>query len=155
MDSTFKKYAGILLPAFVLIAGGVQALEKEPTAVGAITFLILLAGAVGTFGVKLVDTKWQGILKTGIPIVTALLAALIPLVVNHEISWVNAPLILVALANVLATELGVQIRTNSLFDAGTAAPGHASTITSVPATSTGGGVTTGVATVVNEQPLNR
>lgn len=130
--TAFEKYAAILLPAFVLVFGGLQALEQNETWVGLITFLILVAGAIGTFVSKLVDAKWAGIFKTGIPILTAVLSALIPLVVNHEITKANVPMIVTSILQVILTEVGSQIRSNALIDAGTATPGVAANITSLP-----------------------
>lgn len=112
MTTVFKKYAAILIPAFVIIVGGIQALEAEPTWTGVITFILLLLSAALTFGVKLVDAKWAGILKTGIPIIATILAVILPFVTQGTFTIHNIPLVLIAVLQAIGTELGVYIRTD-------------------------------------------
>lgn len=113
MSTIFQKYAAALLPFFVLVVGASQSVLKDPTNwVVNLTFGILVLGAVATFIVRLVDARWQGALKTGISIATAVLSGLLPFVLPGGFDpSASVPVIIVAVLNVLATEFGVQIRT--------------------------------------------
>jgi hypothetical protein len=116
VSNVFQKYAAALLPFFVLVVGASQTVVKDPTnVVGDVTFGILVLGAVLTFIVKLVPSvRWQGILKTGIAVVTTIASALLPfLLPGGFVPDVQVPIVIVAVLNAIATEFGVQIRVNT------------------------------------------
>lgn len=120
MNNAFQKYAAALLPFFIIVVGASQTiLGGPPDFQTLVPFAIIVAGAIATFIVKLIpDVKWQGGLKTGIAIFSTILTALVPFLLpgGFQLS-ANLPIVIVAILNALATELGVQIRV---------APGEAS-----------------------------
>lgn len=123
MSTIFQKYAAALLPFFILVIGASQTVfTGSGQDWNAITnFAILVLGAVVTYVVPLLASKWQGGLKTGIAILTTILTAILPFVLTG--GWdpnVNTPILLVAVLNALATEFGVQIRTTPVNNAGVA-----------------------------------
>jgi hypothetical protein len=133
MNTVFQKYAAALLPFFILVVGASQTVLKAPIDWNAtITFGIVVAGAVATFIVKLVPIKWQGALKTGVAILTAILSALLPFVLPGGFDpSVNWPIIIVAVLNALATELGVQVRTDPVVATGAGTVADPAVVTSV------------------------
>ena len=117
MNTVFQKYAAALLPFLVLVVGASQTVLKDPLNwVSNITFAILILGAIVTYVVSLVpDAAWQGRLKTGVAIITTILAAVLPFLLPNGINpSASIPVVVVAILNALATELGVQIRTAAL-----------------------------------------
>lgn len=116
MSTIFQKYAAALLPFFVLVVGASATVfpqAGEPADWNAIAqFVVLVLGAVITYLVPLVATKWRGAAKTGVSIVAAIISALIPFLLPGGFDpSVSVPVIVVAVLNVISTELGVQIRT--------------------------------------------
>jgi hypothetical protein len=113
MNTIFQRYAASLLPFFVLVTGAATTIWNKPLNWNAdITFLIVVLGAVVTYIVALSPGKWQGKLKTGIAILTTLLAAVLPFVLPGGFKPESSiPVILVAVFNALSVEFGVQIRT--------------------------------------------
>lgn len=112
-ESPFTRYLASLLPAAIIIIGGLQAILDNPgnwTVI--VQFALLVVGTGVAFVVKLVpDAHWQGRLKTGAQIVTVILTALAPFLLPGGFDPnVNATLIVVAVLNALATEFGVQVR---------------------------------------------
>lgn len=122
LSGTAASFATALLSFFALAVPGYIAFSNAFAAdhttaekiVTAATFILLLLGGALTFGVPLIPSlKWQGIAKTGIAIFFAIVSAVLPFVTNTFDLGRDLPLIVVALVNVLATELGVQIRTRT------------------------------------------
>lgn len=112
MSTVFQKYAAVLLPFLILVVGASQTILADPTNWSSnITFGIVVVGAVVTYLLRLVPLKWQGALKTGAAIVTAVLSAVLPFVLpGGFVPDVNLPVVFVAVLNAIAVELGVQIR---------------------------------------------
>jgi hypothetical protein len=131
VSTVFQKYAAALLPFFILVIGASQTVLKEPVDWNAIiTFAILVLGAIVTFIVRLLPSRWQGALKTGVAILTTILSALLPFILPGGFDpSVNVPIIIVAVLNALATELGVQIRRDEPLPG---APGTVADPASVP-----------------------
>lgn len=124
MSTIFQKYAAVLLPFFILVVGASQTVLKPgPIDWNAVvTYAVLVLGGVVTYLVKLLPGAWQGGLKTGVAIVTTILSALLPFVLPGGFDPnVNIPIIIVAVLNALATQLGVSIRTEPTNSAGTVA----------------------------------
>lgn len=116
MSTIFQKYAAALLPFFVLVFGASATVfpkAGEPVDWNATAqFVVLVLGAVVTYLVPLLSAKWQGAAKTGVAIAAAIVSALLPFVLPGGFDpSVSVPVIIVAVLNVLSTELGVQIRT--------------------------------------------
>ena len=111
----FPKFAPALLNLAIIILIALKSLTLD---VGSLEqFALLLIGAVVTFIAPLLpDAKWQGRLKTGAAILTAVLVALVPFA-SQGWSLSKDQIITVALAALaaLAVELGVQIRSNTPF----------------------------------------
>ena len=115
MNTTFQKYAAALLPFFILVVGASQTVLGSLTWQNGIPFAILVAGAVATYVVRILPGGWQGGAKTGIAIFTAIAASILPFLLPSGFDpSVNLPIIVVAILNALATELGVQIRVSPL-----------------------------------------
>ena len=113
MNTVFQKYAAALLPFLVLVVGASQTVLQDPLNwVSNVTFLILVFGAIVTYVVKLVpDVAWQGRVKTGVAIVTTILVAVLPFLIPSGFDpSATIPVLIIAILNALATELGVQIR---------------------------------------------
>jgi hypothetical protein len=111
--NTFTKYAAALLSFLILVLGATQTVLKHPTDLTVlIPFGIVVLGAIATFFVPLIqNTIWQGRIKTGIAILTTILATLVPfLLPGGFVPGTSWPVVFVAIFNALATELGIQIR---------------------------------------------
>ena len=106
----FPKFAPALLNLAIIILIALKSLTLD---VGSLEqFALLLVGAVVTFIAPLLPgAKWQGRLKTGAAILTAVLVALVPFA-SQGWHLSKDQIITVALAALaaLAVELGVQIR---------------------------------------------
>jgi hypothetical protein len=123
MSTIFQKYAAALLPFFILVVGASQTVLQDPKNLTVIvTFAILVAGAVATYIVKLLPGGWQGGVKTGIAILTTILSAVLPFLLPGGFTpGANLPVVAVAILNALATEFGVQIRTDPVVSGGVVA----------------------------------
>lgn len=138
MNTTlFKKWAPVILSAAVTLIAGFQTLVQGahgPTEI--VQFLTLVATTVTTGVVPLLDTRWQGVLKTGIEVVGVVIVAILPFWLDGGVNWSNGMLILVAILKALATHFGVVLRTSTLIDA-RAPEGDVPVITTLaPATTT-------------------
>jgi len=133
MNSTLQRYAAVLLPFFVLTVGATDTVLKHPGDLTVtVPFAILVLGAIGTYVAKLLDAKWQGGLKTGIAIATTILSAVLPFILPGGFDpAVSVPVIIVAVLNALATQLGVAIRVDPVLATANAAGVH--NISSLPA----------------------
>jgi len=112
--SAFKKYAAALLPAAVILFGAVQTVIADDvvseTEGGQL--IALIAGLVATYFVPLVSGVWAGALKTGAALLAAVATLVIPLVTGF--SWTELLIVGIAALNVLAVEIGVDIRKDQL-----------------------------------------
>lgn len=115
LPPVFETYAAALLPFFVLVVGGLTEVVKNPHAATILPFLILVLGTALTYVVPLLPSGWQGVFKTGVPIVTTVIAALVVYAQDGTLNWGNSAVIIVGALSALATEFGVQIRTKSQF----------------------------------------
>lgn len=112
MNTVIQKYAAALLPFLLFVVGAIQAVLPGGIALDeAWQLAALVAGAIATFFVPLVDGAWSGILKVGAALVAALATAIIPFVIPGGV-WDGTALLVVVIAvlNALATQLGVSIR---------------------------------------------
>lgn len=113
------KYLVALVSVTLAVLNALQtALASSGLDVGEVAQLVaILAGATIAFVVPLIAGPWRGALKTGAAIVAAVAAALAPLLLTGTITpeqWVT---VVIAGVNVLATEIGVQIRTDAVQSA--------------------------------------
>jgi hypothetical protein len=106
-----NKYAAALLSIAIVILTAFVALPADQVTPSAIAQLVLLGiSAFVTFFVPLVGGKWQGLLKTGTAIIAAVLTAALPFILTGHISVTQIVIVVLAALNVLAVEIGVQIR---------------------------------------------
>ena len=108
-----RKYAAALLPAIIILLGALQTALADNTIsrVEASQLIVLVAGVVATYFVPLAKGAWAGALKTSMAILAAIATLLVALIIDF--TW--QALIIVALAGlqVLATEIGVHVRTDA------------------------------------------
>lgn len=91
----------------------VATLDKPLNAPAIVQLALLVAGAVGAIFVPLLDSAWQGALKTGVAIVIAALTALAPFLLQGHLSPQNWVVVVLAALNAVATEVGVQVRSDA------------------------------------------
>jgi hypothetical protein len=111
LSSVGQRFATAILSFVTVLAAPLAAAVVAPLTATAVWQLIAVGvGAVVTFIVPLIGSKWQGLFKTGFAILGAVAAALIPIVSS---TWTaqSTLIVVIAVVNILATELGVQIRT--------------------------------------------
>lgn len=119
MNLTSSRYASALLPLLVGVFGILQAAQAAGTGTlldwQTITQVVLLLVGTGVvYWLPLVDARWQGAAKTGAAIVFAVLSAAVAIVPDGHFTKANAILVLTAIVKAVATELGVQIRTDAV-----------------------------------------
>lgn len=112
VESPFTRYLAALLPVAIILIGALQPVLDNPTDWTVIVqFALLVIGTGAAFGLRLLPAGWQAAAKTGAQLATVVLTALVPFLVPGGFDpAVNAPLIIVAVLNAVATELGVRIR---------------------------------------------
>lgn len=91
--------------------------------------VVILQSVISTF-VPLVAGFWAGALKVGIPVILAVLYALVPLLTGTAWTIGNTLILILAGVNALAAQLGIAIRKTAPIDAGVAKIGQAAVITS-------------------------
>jgi hypothetical protein len=113
MNAIFQRYAAAFLPFLIIVIGASQTVIAHPKDVASdVTFFLLVLGNILSFIVPLLKTAWQGGAKTGIAIVTVVVAAVLPFLLPTGFQpGVSIPIIVVAVLNAVAIEFGVQIRT--------------------------------------------
>ncbi|PZE23849.1 hypothetical protein [Curtobacterium sp. MCBD17_028] len=134
MEATIKKYAPSLLPLFVLVLGVFQAAGDSANLLNPVIItqvVILLAQAGAAYWLPLLPKGWQGAFKTGAGIVAVILVAVLPYVISGHITQAQLILVLTSIVKTIATELGVQIRTDSTIDAGSTSDPGVPSLTSV------------------------
>ena len=104
-----SKFASALLSVTIILITALAAVE-EYTVDAIAQIVILLAGAIVTYIVPLVEGKWAGRLKTGAAIVAAVAAALAPLLISGAYTPQAIFVVILAGLNALAVEVGVGIR---------------------------------------------
>lgn len=143
MNIIITRYSSTLLPLAVAVLGILQAAQSA----GKATLLdwqtltqiaLLLAGTGVVYWLPLVNSRWQGALKTGAAIVFAVVSALVAVAPDGHFTKSNLILVVTAVVKAIATELGVQIRTDAakVIDAGSTADPAVRSITSVQELST-------------------
>lgn len=129
----FAKYAASLLPFFILLTVGLQAVAKAPNDWTVIVpFLILVLGGVVSYIVKLLPVGWQGRTKVVVTAIAAVVASLIPFITPGGFdSSVDIFIVLNAVLQTLSVQLGVDIRTSPV-DRGLPALGRGAVTTDAP-----------------------
>lgn len=110
------RYAAALLPLAILVLGVLDAAER----IGAnllgwqtvVQIVILLATTGAAYWLPLVPGRWVGALKTGAAVVGAIASALVATIPTGEFTSATLILFLTAAIKAVATEIGVQIRTD-------------------------------------------
>jgi len=140
MNTIITRYSSTLLPLAVAVLGILQAAQSA----GKATLLdwqtltqiaLLLVGTGVVYWLPLVNTKWQGAFKTGAAIVFAIISAVVAVAPDGHFTKSNAILVVTAVVKALATELGVQIRTDAakVIDAGSTSDPGVPVVTTVAA----------------------
>lgn len=122
MSTIFQKYAAALLPFFILVVGGLQPVfaSDDIDWRAVVQFALLVLGAVVTYIVPLLPGPWKGALKTGVQILVVILVALLQFLIPSGFDpAAGVQLIIVAVLQALAVELGVQIRQVPAISGGT------------------------------------
>lgn len=112
----FATYAAALLPFAILVTTGLQAVLAHPGDLTIwIPFLILVAGGIASYVVKLLPTGWQGRVKVLVTLAAAILASLVPFVLPGGFDPnVDGTIIVNAVLQTIALALGIEIRLNPL-----------------------------------------
>jgi hypothetical protein len=140
MNIIVSRYSSTLLPLAIGVLGILQAAQ----AAGRSTLLdwqtltqvaLLLVGTGVIYWLPLVDARWQGAAKTGAAVGFAVLSAVVALVPDGHFTKANAILVITAIVKAVATELGVQIRTDAakVIDAGSTSDAGVPSITTIDA----------------------
>lgn len=111
MTTSNKFLAAFLSFALVLLGALVSIPQGAFTWQAGIQIGILAVSTGATLGLKLVPSvKWQGVLKTGSAVILAILSGLTPLILGGKYDHVTIGLIVLAVVQVVASEIGVQAR---------------------------------------------
>ncbi|SBN64466.1 hypothetical protein GA0004736_3426 [Curtobacterium sp. 9128] len=140
MNTILSRYSTTLLPLAVGVLGILQAAQAagETTLIDWQTITqiaLLLVGTGVVYWLPLVNAKWQGAAKTGAAVGFAVLSAVVALVPDGHFTKANAILVITAIVKAVATELGVQIRTDAakVIDAGSTSDPGVPSITTLKA----------------------
>lgn len=107
---TANKYTAAMLQFILVLVTALQASLSGGLDTVEIWQLVALAVAsVGTFFLPLVAGPWAGALKTGVAVLGAIVAAIIPLV-NGVWSSEASIIVVLAALNALAAQIGVSVR---------------------------------------------
>ncbi|MEX1078870.1 MAG: hypothetical protein WED09_07165 [Homoserinimonas sp.] len=98
----------VVLTAFIAIPEA----DRTPATIGQLVILAL--GAIVTYLVPLLESRWAGLFKTGSAVVAAVIAAAIPFLTAGGITAVQVAVVALAALNALAVEVGVQVRKDDL-----------------------------------------
>jgi hypothetical protein len=104
--AAFLSFALVIVGALVTIPSG--ALDWKA---GIQLGIIGLSAGVTLLLPLVPSLKWQGILKTGIPVLLAVLNGVTPLILGGRYDHATIGLIVLNGLQVLASEIGVQVRT--------------------------------------------
>lgn len=104
--AAFLSFALVIVGALVTIPSG--SLDWKA---GVQLGIIGLSAGVTLLLPLVPSLKWQGILKTGIPVLLAILNGLTPLILAGRYDHATIGLIVLNGLQVLASEIGVQVRT--------------------------------------------
>lgn len=116
-----QQWATALLTFVVTVVTALAAAALGPFTATVVVGLVvvILQSVVATF-VPLVKGAWAGLLKVGIPVVLAVLYALVPLLTGTPWTFGNTLILILAGVNALAAQLGIAIRKTTTVDQGLA-----------------------------------
>lgn len=109
-----SKYATAIVQIALVAASGLAAIAPgayTPDVIGQL--LVQVLGAVVVFLVPLLNSKWAGAVKTGAAVATAVIVAVIPIVLTGTFTFQNGVVVFFAALTAFATEVGVQVRTDA------------------------------------------
>lgn len=113
----FQKYAAALISiALVAFAFLKTALADELDAAEVWQLVALVAGAITTFMLPLVNGPWAGALKTGSAVVVALATAVVPFALQGTITSEQLTIVALAVLNALGVQVGVDARKTAISD---------------------------------------
>jgi len=106
-----KKYLAALGHiALASLTALVAVLDKPVTWSVALQLAIVVVGSIATYLVPVASGKWAGAFKTGVGVLAAVLAALVPYVTTGGISAQNLLVVAGAILAALSSEIGVNVR---------------------------------------------
>jgi hypothetical protein len=110
-----QKYLAALLPAAILLFGGLQTALSDERIDGteAGQLLALFAGLAITYAVPLARGAWAGLFKTGFAILAAVATLVVPLITGF--TWQSLIIVILAALSALATEIGVNARQDAEY----------------------------------------
>lgn len=109
---TTNRFLAALLSFALILVGAIVAIPAgEFDWKAGIQLAILGVSTGATLGLPLIPSiRWQGILKTGVPVLLALLSAVTPLIVGGKYDHVTVGLFVLGIMQALASEVGIMIR---------------------------------------------
>lgn len=108
-------YAVAVIQVTVVLATAlVGALGQGLTPAETAQVALVAAGAVAAYLVPLAPKAWRGAFKTGVTILTTILAAIAPVVVDGGWTAQNWVLVVMAGIGALGTEVGVKMRVDAV-----------------------------------------
>lgn len=115
MNSVIKKYGAGIFGFLIIILTAVSAV-KEFDLPTILQLVALAASTIVSVGlVSLLKGKWPGAVKTGVDLLGALIALVLPFAIVGFITWDQVILVIIGFIKAAATEFGVQIRTDSVL----------------------------------------
>lgn len=115
MNSVIKKYGAGIFGFLIIILTAVSAV-KEFDLPTILQLIALAASTIVSVGlVSLLKGKWPGAVKTGVDLLGALIALVLPFAISGFITWDQVILVIIGFIKAAATEFGVQIRTDSVL----------------------------------------
>jgi hypothetical protein len=133
MNSVIKKY-GAGIGGFLIVVLTAVSAVKEFDLATILQLVALTASTVVSVGlVGLLKGKWPGAVKTGVDLLGAAIALVLPFAIAGFITWDQVLLVIIGFIKAAATEFGVQIRTDSVL---TGEPGSVVDLPAVAASET-------------------
>lgn len=113
MSTIIQKYGVGIFSFLIAVLTAVQVMEHWGL-VDILQLAVIVITGFTAYILPLVDKAWQGALKTGADVVGVALLLVIPYVVEGHITGPQIVLVVIGVIKALATEFGVQIRTDPI-----------------------------------------
>lgn len=135
MNTVVKKYGAGIFGLLIVTLTAVSGLQ-DFSLVSILQLVALFLSTVVSVGiVGLLPGKWPGGVKTGVDLLGAAIALVLPYAVQGHITWNEIVLVIIGVIKAAATEFGVAIRTDGLVQAtGTGTSNDPAVVTSVAPT---------------------
>ena len=111
LPSGAQKYAAALLSLAVVLITALAAAAAGPwTASVILGIVVVTLQGFTTHLLPLIDGPWRAVLKVGIALILAGISALLPLLTGLPWTFANTLIVILAIVNAAAAQLGVAIR---------------------------------------------